>query len=95
MECKSVLYRGNIRNRYRLLLIVAEPDAINSGSPDDSEFSSLDFETFIRQWISTNNGPFECGSILTTYLASSAVTGVSITSEARKISPKLPLPTKQ
>lgn len=48
---------------------------------------------FIKQWISTNNGPLLWGSIFTTYLAFALVTGCSVSSDAKKISPKLPLPT--
>lgn len=47
---------------------------------------------FMRQWISTKSGPLECGSILTTYLALRSDTGRLMSSEAKKISPKLPLP---
>lgn len=50
------------------------------------------FPALIRQWISTNNGPLLCGSILTTNFAFSLVTGFDISSDARNISPKLPLP---
>lgn len=49
----------------------------------------------MRQCISTKSGPLECGSILTTNGAFSLVTGTYILSEAKNISPKLPLPTKK
>lgn len=59
---------------------------------NDGSNSPVFLAVFMRQWISTKSGPLECGSILTTYLAVRSDTGRLVSSEAKKISPKLPLP---